>query len=123
MNLDTSRLRAKIEKQIVRANDRIQEIQAEMQRLRTAEIPRMQQELATLEVVERIAGEYETLPEAGAVDSARCLEFSQNLVGPSLEKLSAEMGLEIPPPPPGPAPSPATQAEAAEQDQFFNQWH
>jgi hypothetical protein len=123
MNLDTSRLRAKIEKQIVRANDRIQEIQEEMQRLRTTEIPRMKQELATLEVVERIAGDYETFPEAGVLDSARSREFSQSLVGPSLEKLGAEMGLEIPPPPAGPAPSPATPEEAAEQNQFFAQWH
>jgi hypothetical protein len=123
MNLDTSRLRAKIEKQIVRANDRIQEIQEEMQRLRTTAIPKMQQELATLEVVERIAGDYETPPEAGGVDSARCREFPQSLVGPSLEKLSAEMGLEIPPPPAGPAPNPATPEETAEQEQFFAQWH
>jgi hypothetical protein len=106
MNLDTNQLRAKIQKQIVRADERILEIQDEMKRLQGTEIPRMQQELATLDVVERIAGDYDNFPEAGLLDFARRRE---------LEKLSAEIGVEIPPPP-------ASAEEAAEQNQFFAQW-
>jgi hypothetical protein len=105
MNLDTNRLKTKIQKHIVRANERVLEIQEEMQRLQSTEIPRMQQELATIDALERIAGDYETFPEAGLLDSARR----------SVEKLGAEIGIEIPPPP-------ASAAAAAEQDQFFAQW-
>jgi hypothetical protein len=122
MHLDTTQLKSKIQNQIVRAGERIREIETEMQRLQD-EIPRLQEAMKTLEVVERIASDYEVFPEPASTDPARRREFSQSLVGPALEKLGAEMGLEIPPPPTVAPQSPASPEEASEQDQFFAQWH
>jgi hypothetical protein len=121
MNLDTTSLKSKIQNQLARAGNRIREIEEEMQKLQQ-EIPRLQEAIRTLEAAERIASGYEASPEPGP-EPAGHREFSQSLVGPALERLSAEMGLEIPPPPSMSAQAPASAEEAARHDEFFAQWH
>jgi hypothetical protein len=129
MNLDTTRLKARIQQKIAQTTDRIHEIQEEMQRLET-EKPRLCEALKTLDTVERIAAEHDSVPGPGMPESPRRRELSQSLVSPALEKLSAEMGVEIPfsggaatESAGKHAPGNPDKDDSAEHAQFFAQWH
>jgi hypothetical protein len=129
MNLDTTRLKARIQQKIAQTMDRIHEIQEEMQRLE-AEMPRLREALKTLDAAERIAAEHESASGAGMPESPRLRELSQSLVSPALEKLSAEMGVEMPFPGGAAtesagkhAPGNPDKDDSAEHAQFFAQWH